>query len=238
MLRIDTKHGKPALALLVLALAGVLLAACGGSSSGSPAASTGTNTVSTSANASATVPTTSTGSTTTTPTTPTTTPTTSTTTPTTTAPGPRPQRFSALRECLQKEGITLPQRKPGQRGPGFLGAGGLPGGVSRSKFQSALTKCDSSLKLSPGQGRFFNSPATKQAYTKFAACMREHGVNLPEANTSGSGPIFDTKGINTASAAFKAAEAKCRSDLFGAFHLRPGVGAPGAAGPGAAGSTG
>lgn len=231
MPRIDTKHGKPALVLLVLALAGVLLAACGGSSSSSPAASTGTTTVSTSANASATAPTTSTGSTTTTPTT-------TPTTPTTTAPGPRPQRFTALRECLQKEGITLPQRKSGQRGPGFLGAGGLPAGVSRSKFQSALTKCDSSLKLSPGQGHFFNSPSIKQAYTKFAACMREHGVNLPEANTSGNGPIFNTKGIDTASATFKAAEAKCRSDLFGSFHLRPGVGAPGAAGPGASGSTG
>lgn len=232
MPQIHSKYGKPALALLVLALTGVLLAACGGSSNSTPAASTGTTTATKNTSASATVPTTPT--TTSTGSAPTT-----TRTPTTTAPGPRLQRFSALRECLQKEGVTLPQRKPGQGGPGSFGAGGLPAGVSRSKLQAALKKCDSALKISPGQGHFFgNNPAIKQAYAKFATCMREHGVNLPEPNTSGNGPIFDTKGIDTSSATFKAAEAKCRSDLFGGFHVRPGVGAPGASGAGGAAATG
>ena len=41
---------------------------------------------------------------------------------------PNSGRFAAVRECLQKNGITLPQRTPGQRRPpgaagGFLGGG-------------------------------------------------------------------------------------------------------------------
>jgi hypothetical protein len=51
--------------------------------------------------------------------------------------------------------------------------------------------------------------------------MRENGVNVPEPNTSGNGPVFDTKGLNTNSAQFRAAELKCRLDLR--LALRPGA---------------
>ena len=43
--------------------------------------------------------------------------------------------------------------------------------------------------------------------------MVKNGVKLPAPNTSGKGPIFNTKGINTKSAAFKAADAKCAREL-------------------------
>jgi len=132
-------------------------------------------------------------------------------------------RFTALRSCLQKQGITLPtpsaNRPPagtgttGQAGPPG-GAGGfqLPKGVSRTQYQEALKKC--------GAGNFtggarFNSAASKTALTKFVACMRENGVNLPTPNTSGNGPVFNTKGLNTSSATFKSAQSKCQSDLQG-----------------------
>jgi hypothetical protein len=59
--------------------------------------------------------------------------------------------------------------------------------------------------------------------------MRENGVDLPAANTSGKGPVFDTKGINTSSAAFKSAESKCRSDLGAA--AAAGGGSPNGAPP-------
>jgi hypothetical protein len=45
--------------------------------------------------------------------------------------------------------------------------------------------------------------------------MRENGVNLPTPNTSGNGPVFNTKNVNTTSAAFKSATAKCQSGLRG-----------------------
>ena len=130
-----------------------------------------------------------------------------TTTGATGAKGPNADRFAAIRECLQKNGITLPQRTPGQRRPPG-GAGGFLGG---------------------GGGARFKSPAFQAALVKFASCMRANGINMPAPNTSGSGPIFSTKGLNTASAQFKAAEAKCSGALRSSF--RRGAGAGGKAPP-------
>lgn len=159
-------------------------------------------------------------------------------------------RFKAVRECLQKNGVTLPKRTPGQRpqgGPGgFLGGGGgaagtggaggaaggpqLPSGMSRSQYESILKKCGGGTFPHTGTaGGHLQSPQFKQALTNFADCMRESGVNIPAPNTSGKGPIFDTKGIDTASTQFRDAEAKCRGNLTSAFR-RP-HGAPGGTAP-------
>jgi hypothetical protein len=151
-----------------------------------------------------------------------------------------------VRECLQKNGITLPKFTPGKRpapgtGGGFPGGAGgrtLPKGVSRAQYEAALKKCGGGLNggaFFRGGAGHFNSPVVKQALAKFAACMHENGINVPAPNTSGKGPIFNTKGLNTSSATFKAAEAKCSSDLDGAFRAHPGgAGAP----PGSAGAAG
>jgi hypothetical protein len=127
-----------------------------------------------------------------------------------------------LRECLAKDGVTLPRFKRGQRpAGGFLGGNSGPTGANRAKYEAALKKCGGSL----GAGRFngfAGSAAAKQSLTKFATCMREHGVDLPTPNTSGNGPIFNTSRLNVAGEKFKAAESKCSSDLRGAFGGRRG----------------
>jgi hypothetical protein len=140
-----------------------------------------------------------------------------------------PGRFAAVRSCLQKQGITLPPRSGG-RAPGgaggrggLLGGGGglqLPKGVSQTQFQEALKICGAGNFARQGR---FSSASAKAALTKFATCMREHGVSLPVPNTSGTGPVFNSSGINTTSATFKTAEAKCRSDLQGALPGGPGA---------------
>lgn len=152
-------------------------------------------------------------------------------------------RASALRACLQKEGITLPKRAAGQapRGPFGYGSGGpeLLKGVTRAKFQAALKKCGG--RVFAGRGRF-DSAQGRQRFAKFAECMRKNGVNLPAPNTSGNGPIFNTKAINTNSTAFKTADAKCMKELRprgGAAGPGEGAPAPGGepgAGPGAPGA--
>jgi hypothetical protein len=214
-----------AAALLILLLACIGLAACGGSSS---------TTTATNANAAATG--TTTGSTTT--------GTTSTGAPpsghTPTGPGHFkpgaggiPARFAALRECLQKNGVTLPKRTPGSAHPaggaGFIGGGpALPKGMTRAQYEAILKKCGGGGAFARGEGRFADNPAFKQALTKYAECLRQNGVNVPPPNTSGKGPVFDTKGINTSSPQFRTATAKCRSTLTSAFR-RPG--GPGGDGP-------
>ena len=142
-------------------------------------------------------------------------------------------RFTALRECLKKNGITLPARTPGQRpqggAGGFGGASGLPKGVTAAQMKAALQKCGATSRF--GLHRFKSTP-NRAAFATFAACMRKNGVNLPEPNTSGSGPVFDTKGVNTSSPQFLSAESKCRTDLREAYRSSgpppPGVGGPGA----------
>jgi hypothetical protein len=218
----NARGRKPAVAaVIVLLLACLGLVACGSSSSsttssGANAASTGT--------ASGASSTGSTGS--------------SSTTPGAPSSGHGSPRFAALRECLQKNGITLPKRTPGAHpGGGFVpgaGAGGgpqLPGGVTRAQYEAALKKCGGGTGhffANGGAARRLNNPVFKAALTKYGDCLRENGIKLPAPNTSGNGPIFDTKGINIASPQFKSASVKCRSALVGAFR-RP-AGAPGAAG--------
>lgn len=142
-------------------------------------------------------------------------------------------RFAAMRSCLQKEGITLPQRQAfrhshggaGAQGGGFPGGGGgfgrhLPKGVSAEKLQSALKKCGGNFPggfhggFHGGRGGVFKSAKDKTALTAFAACMRENGVKLPAPNTSGQGPVFDTKGLDTSSsssrAQWRSATASCQ----------------------------
>jgi hypothetical protein len=206
-----TRSRKPAVAAVVVILLACLgLAACGSSSS---------STTSSSANAASTGPsgTSSTGSTATTPGAP--------------GSGRGSARFAAMRECLQKNGITLPKRTPGSHGPPpGTSRLGLPKGVTPKQYEAAVKKCGG------GSGHFFrsgaagrlNNPVFKAALAKYGDCLRQNGINLPAANTSGNGPIFDTKGINTASSQFKSASAKCRGTLISAFR-RP-AGTPGAAG--------
>jgi hypothetical protein len=143
---------------------------------------------------------------------------------------PRSNRFAAVRTCLQQQGINLPAPTgaPGQ-GPG--GNGGRPGGflkapegVSQAKFQEALKKCGART-LSHGGSRNLNNPTAVAALTKYAGCMRENGINLPAPNVTGTGPVFNTSGIETTSAAFKAAQEKCRADLPTAFGPGRGAGA-------------
>jgi hypothetical protein len=212
MPHIHSNRRKPAVvSALVLLLACLTLAACGSSSKSS----------STSTNASATTPagTGATGA--------------GATGQGTSARGA--SRFKALRECLQKNGIALPARTPGRPGgPGVFpgaGAGGpqLPKGVTRAQYEAALKKCgDGFFANRRGGAARLKNPAYLTALTKFAACMRENGVNVPAPNTSGNGPVFDTKGIDTSSSQFHAAEIKCSTDLRSTF--RRGAGAsPGAA---------
>src|SRR5258707_10528580 len=109
---------------------------------------------------------------------------------------------------MQKEGINLPAPKgaPGQGGQGGPGAGGgrpggflkAPEGVSQAKFQEALKKCGGG-SFPRGGSRNLTSPTAQAALTKYAACMRTNGINLPAPNTSGKGPVFTTSGVDTSS---------------------------------------
>ncbi len=213
--------------LAALAAASLGLAACGGSSTttttvqrGANAAATGTTTGS-AATGTSTTGTSTTGKSTTTGTG------TATTPSSTNAP-----RITAIRSCLAKKGITIPQSHP-------LADAKLPHGMSRSQFYEQLRGCAGGLlpphgaagaKSLAGRKGFhnpFSNPRFHTVLARFAACLRQQGVNVGEPNTSGKGPIFNTKGVNTGIPQFKAATAKCRSTLLYALRstrAHPGAG--------------
>jgi hypothetical protein len=169
--------------------------------------------------------------------------------------------------CLKAHGITIPNRpagagrppngggegggpagggRPGGGGAGggggfFFGGGGGrrgnggPGGagsrLGNPKFRAAFQAC--------GAGQFPQRRFTpnKAAVTKFVACVKQHGYNLPTPNFSGKGPIFPANIERNKT--FQAASRACASDLRpqgGAAH--PGGGSAGGAGSGGAGSGG
>lgn len=150
-------------------------------------------------------------------------------------------RFTALRSCLAKQGITLPapsgNTPPAGTGANSKGgprdggeAGGVfkaPSGVSETEYKEALKKCGA-RNFSRGNRPTANTAMAKAALAKYVACMRKNGVTLPEPATSGNGPIFKTSKQETASASFKAAEGKCQSDLKGVIGV--GGGGPPAGG--------
>jgi hypothetical protein len=133
---------------------------------------------------------------------------------------------------LAQNGINLPAPTPGQQGP--LGLGGpagagraLPKGVTRAQMQAALNKCGGGRVFGPGgqtARRRFGSPIFRKALAAFAACMNSNGIKLPAPDTSGTGPVFSTKGVNTQSPQFKAASTKCQSVLRSAFPRPPHTG--------------
>lgn len=163
----------------------------------------------------------------------------SSSTSTSKAGGRDSSRFTALRSCLQKQGITLPappsgtSRQPGTPGAGAPGGSGrglqLPKGVTRAQFQAALKKCGGGNFPRSGAGGL-NSASARAGLAKYAACLRQNGVEVPAPNTTGKGPVFNTKGIDTSSSKFKAAERKCQSRLKGIFRS----GAPDGTPPGGA----
>ncbi|HEX3692939.1 MAG TPA: hypothetical protein VHU13_06300 [Solirubrobacteraceae bacterium] len=135
-----------------------------------------------------------------------------------TATPPARRRFGALRECLQRNGIKLPTQRGGARGL-FLGGAQLPAGVTRSQMQAAMRKCLGGRPSRPAAAGAFRRSNTRfrQALSRFADCLRQSGVNVPAPNPSGAGPLFSTKGIDTASQKFRAATKKCRGVLTAAF---------------------
>jgi hypothetical protein len=226
-----SRRTTAAAALSILLLACIGLMACGGSSSttssGANAASTGTASTGTASTGSSASGTSSTGANAPTP-----------------AGGRGAARFSAIRECMQKNGIALPQRTPGSARPGGFLAGGagagapqLPKGVTRAQYEAALKKCGGGARFGRGS-RFAQNPVFKAALGKYAECLRQNGVNISAPNTSGNGPIFDTKGIDTASPQFRAATTKCRATLLGAFRSQRGSHGPNGAGGAPAGGGG
>jgi hypothetical protein len=149
-----------------------------------------------------------------------------------------------LAKCLRSHNLNVPDPSPngGVAGGGGGGIFRSLSGVPRTQVQAAMTACQQYVKqafpaanLTPAQQEQF-----RQAFVKYADCMRTRGINIPDPGSTGSttggttggttgapGGGFGFRGaISSAernSPAFKSANQACAS-------LRPRFGRGGAGG--------
>ena len=87
--------------------------------------------------------------------------------------------------------------------------------ASNPKFAAAFAKC-AGLLGGFGAGRLGGEVAglggnqrERAEVVSYTACMKQHGVNLPAPNFSGSGSVFPNT-VNRTTTAFRSANAKCQ----------------------------
>jgi hypothetical protein len=125
--------------------------------------------------------------------------------------------------CMREHGVDMPDPSPGQGGkitmmmkPGSAGA--------KAKMDDAQKACQHILasvnppELSPEQEREF-----KEKALRFARCMREHGIDIPDPQFEGGGRMTQRMedGADPNSKRFRDAMEACGKGAGGKF----GVGA-------------
>ena len=123
--------------------------------------------------------------------------------------GDAPVKFS---QCMRQHGIDFPDPQSNGNG-GFslqIRPGSGPGRINPDdpKFKQAQDACKSYLpnggQMSPDQQAQFQQNALA-----FARCMRAHGINIPDPQTSGGGVKIQGNGINFDDPKFQQAQQAC-----------------------------
>jgi hypothetical protein len=121
--------------------------------------------------------------------------------------------------CMRSHGVDIPDPKPGPGGGAGLVRVGGPGksGPSPQVFRTADAACHKYIqavapKLSPAQQAEMRDQALK-----FAQCMRQHGVDMPDPQVGNGGLRIQIRSrgtknsINPQSPAFQDAQEACKS---------------------------
>jgi hypothetical protein len=121
--------------------------------------------------------------------------------------------------CMREHGVNVPDPKPGARGFTFSARSG-PGQGGANSLQAADRACRHFLKgaLKPPSGSQLNK--MRDAALKWAQCMRQNGVNVPDPKPGGGGIQIQAgngQGPGPNDPAFQRADRTCR-------HLLPGGG--------------
>jgi hypothetical protein len=130
-------------------------------------------------------------------------------------PSPTPDRQKAMlafAQCMREHGVDLPD--PGS------GGGPVQLNVDPTTMDAAQNACKSLLK-----GQDMGGPsAAEQAkmrdgLLKFSACMRAHGINMPDPTFNGNGATLRADPgdatMDPSSAEFQAAQKICAKNLPG-----------------------
>jgi hypothetical protein len=81
-------------------------------------------------------------------------------------------------QCMRENGVNMPDPKPGE--PARV----TDTNVDQARLEAATKKCQPLLQAGGG-GIDPNDPAVRDAFVKFAKCMRDHGVDMPDPGPNG-----------------------------------------------------
>ena len=139
--------------------------------------------------------------------------------------GKEEQAALKFARCMRAHGVNVSDPKPGQKGLTFSaqagpgpGPGKGPGNGTPQRLQVSDAACRHLLKgaLKPPSGSELNK--MRDAALKWARCMRQNGVSVPDPSPGGGGISIEAgKGVRPDNPAFQSADRTCR-------HLMPGGG--------------
>lgn len=133
------------------------------------------------------------------------------------------ERMRQFAACMREHGIDMPDPQPG----GPVRIGGSNNKVDRDTMQAAMQACRS---LMPNGGEPPKlSPEDLEKARAMAACMREHGVDVPDPDPDSGGMVM-RRDENSP----RVDEEKMRQAFEACRHLGPELG-PGRAGGGGGG---
>jgi hypothetical protein len=105
-------------------------------------------------------------------------------------------------KCMRAHGIDMPDPQVAGGRVTF----GMKAGQNQAKLDAAQRACK---QYAPNGGQAPSmSPEMLEQARKYAACMRQHGVNMPDPSSDGG---MRVNGVNPNDPTFKAAEQACRS---------------------------
>jgi hypothetical protein len=109
-------------------------------------------------------------------------------------------------QCLRRHGLDVPDPKPGQNLGTWVQGWAQKTGTSL-RNSSAAKECQS--KLPTGIRDRMNNPETQDELLKFAQCMRQNGVDMPDPK---NGKV-DFGSVDRGSPQFTKAAGECRKNL-------------------------
>jgi hypothetical protein len=116
------------------------------------------------------------------------------------------QKLVNFAKCMREHGVNVATPTSGQ-----LRITGRGGPANPRALEAAQNACK---RYAPDAAREKLSPAERAArqdqLLKFARCMREHGVNVPDPETNGGRLSLKIQDVDPSSPAFQAAQKACQ----------------------------
>ena len=119
-------------------------------------------------------------------------------------------------QCMRRHGVDVPDPKPDRKGPGLVRIGK---GISPQVMQRADAACRRYLQAAMPKLSAAERAELRDQAVKFARCMRQHGVDMPDPEVSGGGFRMTLRrgqggnggNLNPDSPAFKDAQEACKA---------------------------